>query len=649
VLKFIRRNAEAAWVKFMFLAIVVVFIFWGMGGIVRSEKPQIVARVNGDVIDPVEYQRAYNNLLSIYQDLYKDNFKPEMLKGLGLKDRAMDQLIDTTLLRQEAQRIGLRVGEIEVRDAIAALPAFQQDGHFNKDLYIRVLRANNLTPGEFEDSHRDVLLVRKLQDLILAGVHVSDTEVHDRYRFDNEKVNLRFVKLDGPAFLPEVQLSAEEVQAYFDKNRDAFTEPDRVRLEYVLYAPKKFIDKVEVSDAEVQRYYEAHTPDYEKPEQVHARHILFKIPPDATPDAKAQIRQRAEEVLAKVKAGEDFAALAQQYSEDSSAKQGGDLGFFGRGKMVKPFEDAAFAMAPGDTSDIVESPFGLHIIKVDAKEEARTQTLDEVRAQITNTLKGDKAGDLARAQAETDHAKAVVGETLAALAQADGLAVSTPPPFAQNEPIVGLGRAPDLAKDAFATGAGEVGPIVAVSQGPLLFRVTEKIAAHVPELSEIRGRVEEKLRGERATALAKSKAEGLLAELQKTDIDTAAGPEKLKVEETGLFTRQGTYVPKIGNAPELKKDAFRLTAEKPVAPQVYSVSGSSVVAVLKERVPADEEKFQSEKDNLTRQAEERRKGQALEEFLNYLKSRASIEVGQDFLASITDTGRPLDGGPRRTQ
>lgn len=647
MLKFIRRNAEAAWVKFIFLAIVVVFIFWGMGGIVGSEKALVVARVNDDVIDPADFHRAYNNMLRLYQDIYKDNFKPEMLRGLDLKGRAVDQLVQASLLHQEAQRIGLRVGEIEVRDAIASLAAFQQDGHFNKELYVRVLRANNLTPGEFEDGHRKDLLIKKLEDLIAAGVHVSDAETHDRYQFDNEKVNLRFVKLDAPTFLQEVQLTPEEVQAYFEKNKEAFREPERVRVEYVLYTPDKFIDKVETADAEVQRYYDGHISDYERPEQVHARHVLFKVAPDASTETKAQIRQRAEDVLAKVKAGEDFAALAKQHSEDSSAAQGGDLGLFARGKMVKPFEDVAFALPAGATSDLVESPFGLHIIKVEAKQEAHTQTLDEVRVQVTTKLKQEKARDLAHAQADADHAKVVAGATLASIAQAAGLTLSTPAPFAQNDVIAGLGRNPELTKAAFVAGAGEAGPVVSAPQGSLVFRVTEKIAAHIPELAETRERVEGKARSERAEGLAKSKADALLAELQKTDIDTVASTEKLTVDETGPFTRQGAYIPKIGNAAELKKDAFQLTAEKPLAPAVYSVSGSSVVAVLKERTPVDEAKFQTEKDNLKRQAEERRKAQAMEEFINYLKARAAIEVGQEFLASISDTGEPLDGGPRR--
>ncbi len=648
MLKFIRRNAEAAWVKFMFVAIVIVFIFWGMGGIVSGEKAQVVARINNDAIAPADFTRAYNNLLRLYQDVYKDNFKPELVKALDLKGRAVDQLIRASLLRQEANRIGLSVDDAEVRDAIVALPAFQQDGHFNKDLYLRVLHANRLSAGEFEDSEQEELLVNKLQSLIVAGVHVSEAEVRTRYELDNEKVNLRFIKFDAPAFIPEVKLGDADVQAYYDKNKETYREPERVRVDYVLYSPDKFVKDAQVSDTEIQAYYDDHRAEYDKPEQVHARHILFRFAPNASEDEKAKIRKHAEEVLAKVKAGGDFAALAKQYSEDSSAAQGGDLGSFSRGKMVAPFEQAAFSLAPGQTSDLVESPFGLHIIKVEGKEEARTQPLDEVRPQIVEKLRQQKAHELARARAEADRAKASGGDTLANIAQSAGLSMSSPSPFSQSEAVPGLGRSPEFAKAAFATNAGEVGPVVDVPSGALLFRVMEKLPGHVPELAAIRDRVESATRSERAQALAKSAAEGALADLQKgTDLDSVAKAHNAKVEETGPFSRQLGSVPNLGAAPDLKKAAFLLTPDKPVAPAVYAVGESSVVAALKERLPADEEKFKTDKDNLLKQAEERQKQQALEQFINYLKAHANIQVSEDYLAGISETGRELDGAPHR--
>jgi len=646
VLKFIRRNANASWVKVIFASIVIVFIFWGMGGgFAGGDKTVVVARINDDTIEPVEFDRAYNNLRRMYQDVYKDSFKPEIIKALDLKGKAVDQLIRVSLMRQEADRLGLRVSETEVRDAVAAMPTFQQDGRFNKDLYLRILRANGLTPGEFEDSEREQLLVTKLQDIITSGVHVSEADAHERYLFENEKVNLRFIKFDASAFLQEVQLTDDELQAYYDKHQDALRDPDRVRIEYVAYPADKWVDQADVSDAEVKQYYDAHLEEFTKPEQVHARHILLKIDPDANDAFKAEVRKKAEEVLAKVKAGEDFGALAKQYSEDSSAAEGGDLGTFGRGKMVKPFEDAAFALEPGASSDIVESPFGLHIIKVESKDAAGTKPLDAVRTDVVATLKKSKARELAHTRANTDQANVAGGAALASVAAAAGLKVESPAPFGQKETIPGVGFNA-LGSAAFATESGKVGSVVDTPTAFYVFRVVEKLPAHVPPLAEIRERVEKAVRVEKAEALAKTKADAALVDLGKSDIDSVATATGLSVDETGPFSRQGPYIPKIGTSADLKKVAFTLTKEKPQAPAVYTVSQSNYLAALKERVAADEEKFAADKAKLIKDAEERLKGQAMEQFVNYLKARANIDVSQDFLANVSDSGQ-LDGSPRR--
>lgn len=642
MLKFIRRNAEAAWVKIMFVIIVVVFVFWGIGSVVGGQKAQIVARVNGEVIDPVDFTRTYNGLVRMYEDLYKGNFQSEMLKSLNLKGQAMDQLIHGALLRQEAQRIGLRVTEAELRDSVAQMPAFQRNGRFNRNVYLNTLRANGMTAGEFEEAQRNELLGRKLQELIAAGIHVSEQEVRDRFRLDNERINLQFIKIEPSTFMPEVHLSDEDVQTYFDKHKDEFREPDRVRIAYVEYAPEAFADRVEINDSVLKQYYESHLPAYMKPEQVHARHILFRVPPDASPEVKAEIRKRAEEVLQKVKAGEDFAALAKQYSEDdATAAEGGDLGFFGRGKLVPPVEQAAWALQPGQTSEIVESPSGFHIIKLEAREEARTQSLDEVREQVTQSVKSEKSRDLARTAAGDAQTKASAGAPLTTLAQAAGLTVITTAPFAEHDAIPGV-TGTGLSSAAFSVDVNAIGPVVDTPQGFYVFRVTEKIPAHVPALADIRERVEGALRTERAEALAKSRAEALLPEAQKSGLEAVAAANGLTLDDTGPFTRDGTYIPNIGSVAALKKEAFKLTSEKPVAPAVYSVLGSSFVVALKERLPADDAEFETKKDALMRQAEQQRDRQVQEAFLNYLKARATVDISQDYLASIPDTARTLD-------
>jgi len=645
VLKFMRRNAASTWVKGMFLVIVLVFIFWGFAGSFRDQGAQAVATVNGEAIQPVAYYRTFNNLMRAYRDAYKDALSPELLKTLDLKRRALDQLVQANLLRQEAERIGLRTSEDEVRTAIAAIPAFQgEGGRFDKDLYVRVLRANNLNPAEFEEAQREELLVRKLQELVLAGVNVGEAEVRDQYHFDNDQVDLRVVKFDPGAYVADITISDADLQKYYDGHAEDFREPERAKIEYVVYAPEAFTGKVQVSDADVQQYYDANTSRFTSPEQVRTRHILFRIPGDATPEKKAEIRAKADAVLAKARAGEDFATLAQQSSEDSSAAQGGDLGAVGRGQMVKPFEDAAFALAPGQISEIVETPFGLHIIKVDSRTEATTKPLDAVRAEIVTTLTEEKAGELARTQAGTDRDKVAAGESLASVAHGSGLSVQTPAPFGIAESIDGLGRVSELTNAAFATSAGQVGPVVSTGKGYVVFRETERIAPRVPPLADIRDRVLAAAKREQAAGVAKTKATEARAALQQSkDIDAVARTYGRPVDDTGLFSRRGPLVPSVGSAPELKKAAFALTPENPVAPGEYAVGDATVIAMLKSRQPADDAKFATEKATLIEAAATQRQNQALQQFLDRLKAGAAVTVDEVFMARVADSGVPANG------
>lgn len=643
MLKFIRRNASGMWVKGIFGLIAAIFIFWGIGARNRGGTHfEPIAVVNGHPIEEIEFQRSYNNLLRLYQDVYKDNFRPEMVQGMDLKGKAIDQLVRVTLMRQESERLGLRASETEVRDSIAAMKTFQQGDRFDKEMYIRALHYNKLTPGEFEDAQRDELLVNKLQDLIAAGVHVSEAEARERFDFDNEKVNLNFVSFQRINYQSEVTLTNDEVQQYFDAHKDAFRVPDKVRVEYVLFNASKLVDKISVGDADVQAYYDAHTAEYSKPERVHARHILLKVDEGATPEIKADARKRAEEILAKAKAGEDFEKLAKENSQDAgSAENGGDLGFFPRGQMVPDFEAVAFSLPQGGMSELVETPFGFHIIKVEAKEAAHTQPLAEVREEIVSKLTHDKSYELAHNMANSGHDKVAQGGTLESVAQELGLSVGKPSPFAEGESVDDLGRTL-LSGASFTVQPGALGSVLEVPEGYFIFRVIEKIAAHQAELAEVLRDVEAAARDERTKAIAKSKAEAFLAEVQKSDFDGAAKAAGLEVQESGPFLKVGTFMPKIGNSADLKKDAFQLTAEKPVAPAVYNVNNDSVVVALKEHIKSDDAQFEQQKKTLVQQAEQRRKSQVMSDFVNYLKARADVKLNSGYLDKVAETGRPLD-------
>lgn len=635
MLKFIRRNASAWWIKAMFLAIVLVFVLWGVGT-VGLERGDFVARVNGETIDPPEFQRALRNMQRFYEQIYKDALTPEILRQMNLPARTVEQLISTRLLRQEAERLGLTATDSELLDTIAAMPAFHVDGTFNKEVYVRTLRANGMSPAEFEEAQREQILVDKLRDLVTAGVRITEADVRPQFDRDNEKVDLAFVKIEPGSLADGLVLSEQDLEAYYEANSESFRIPDKVELEYVLFSSARLEADVQVSEEEARQYYDGHRDEFRREEQVRARHILVRVEEDAGDAAKAEARGRAEEALARIKAGADFAAVAAETSEDSSAARGGDLGLFRRGLMVPEFEAAAFALEPGEVSDLVETQFGFHIIKVEEKIPAGTPPFDEVRPQIEGKLRSQKAQDLARQKAGQAHIDLSGGKSLQEVAAAHALEVRVVGPSAQGDVVPGVGGTA-LVSAALSVEGEAVGPVVTVPEGMVVFRVTRKHPSHVPEMEAVRSEVEKAARAKLATDRARSLAEEVLALAREKGLAAAAEEKGLGVLESEPFGRKDPQIGGIGVAPDLRKQAFELTMDSPLAPSVHDIGGAFVVAALNRRFPADSSIFELEKQKLIEAEETRLKNEALGHLVNTLRSRAQIAIGRSYESPAAGT------------
>lgn len=617
-----RKQSSSLLLKFLFGAIALVFIFWGFGT-TQANRLEVAARVNDEVITRRQFERAYQNLANMYAQMGQQGAPPDAF----LRTQAIGQLISTELMLQEAERLGLAVDEDELRQSIAAMPNFQSDTGFDKNAYVEILRQNGLKPSDFEELQRRQLLASKVEGLVAQGVQVSDQEVRDRFRYDNERVTLKFVRLPAATFVPQVSLTDEDVQKYYDAHQEQYREPERVRVQMLEFRPFDFTRKVEPTEAEISAYYETNLGQFQKPEEAHARHILFKVAPDASEADKTAAREQAAAALARAKEGADFAELAKELSQDATAENGGDLGTFGRGVMTPPFEQAAFALEPGQISDVVETQFGFHLIKLESKSPARTEPLEAIQGTIVEALKFAQARTLALEEVEKAHEKALDGTPLEQLAAETALKLQAPPPFGADEPIFG-GIRKELAAEAFDTEVGEISEIVTETSGYTFLKVNERIPSAVPPLDRVREKIETDLRAEKASELAKARGAALLAQLGETkDLAALAAQENLTLEESAEVGRFGGYLPNLGNAPALKEVAFTLTAENPVAPAVYDVDGDAVVAVLAERLPPDDSRFETEKGPLAERLRGQAAAAAMRTFVDQLKAQAKIEYG----------------------
>ena len=624
MLRFLRKYSSSTGVKILYGLLAALFILWGVGAI-GGERRENVAVVYGQAISRRDVEQATAALTRQYEQLLRG--RPDLLRGLDLSGQALNQLIEQALLRHEAARLGITVTNADVDDAVMRLPELQQDGRFDRRRLEAVLRGERVS-GEFEDAVRQDILRRRLEALVTDGVGVSDGELEERWRFDHEKANLAFVRSAVADLAATITLSDEELQKYLDAHPDPYRVPARVRARYVAYRPADFLSQVEIKDDDVAEYYALHKEDkFTEPEQVRARHILVKVAPDAAAEAKAAARKKAEELLAKVKAGADFAALAKERSDDpGSAAKGGDLGLFPRGRMTPAFEEAAFALQAGGVSDVVETPFGFHVIKVEEHRPGGVKPLAAVHDEIVETVKQERARALARQQAEEDRRKIARGTPFAdALA---GRTIEETPPFAKGAEVPGVGRVPGFAESAFALREGEVSDLIEGPDATYLLTPFAYSEAHVEPLDEVRERVAADARRERAAAAARERAEKLLARAREIGLEQAAAEAGLRVEETGPFERADA-IPKIGRVAELTADAFTLTPDAPLAPKVYTTGGDAIVAALRARTPADMAGFESAKNELRATLERQKREAVRTAWVSYLKQRARDEGAFD--------------------
>jgi len=638
MLHFLRRNSQSKVIQLVFFLIIAVFVLWGVEAVVSGGSPlTTIATVNGRPIEQISIQRAELNLSQAYRDAYKGNMTPEMKQALNLRQRALDGLIDRMVLVDQAEKLGLIIDDQELRDDLVDNPSFQMGGRFSKDQYLRVLRSVGMTPGDYEITRRDDLAAERLQNVIGDNVAVSDADVRDDIVAREEKRTVRFVKFPAAELTATVEVADADLEKYYEDNKARYNEPEKAKIELLAYPTDKFQDGIEVSEEQITEHYEENlSTRYTQPHEVNARHILIRVPRDADDETKAKARARADEVKQKVDAGGDFAALAQEFSEDPGSKdKGGELGFFPRGRMVGPFEEAAFSLAPGEVSGVVESPFGFNIIKVEDVREERQKPLDEVREEIVVTLKKESAAEKAREAAEADQAALSSGTTLDQIAEQRGLTVERPEPLPRGAAFPSLGRSLPLTNALWDLQPGGVTAPTDVNGTLVVGRLLEKVPSTTPAFADVKDRVDAAYRLERAGEAAKVEAEKLLAAARtEGGLEKAASAAEKTPEVTTAFGRAGSFVPGIGNSQELKDAVFGFADDERLAESVFVITGDAYVVELQDTtVPSDDE-IAKKMDEARKALLEQRRSAAFERYVEELKKDAQIEVNAQRLADI---------------
>jgi peptidyl-prolyl cis-trans isomerase D len=630
MLPYLRKHSRNK-VLYGFLA--AVFIAWGVGSF-GSSRMDVIATVHGEPISRKALVRSTEQLTRRYESVTK-GMSADLLKSLDLPGKALDSLIDGALLEHEANRLGIEPTEDDVLVAITQIPELQTNGQFDRARLQAFLEAER-DRGEFEADMRRQLVYQRLESLAADGVTVSDAEVAERYRLDRERVRLAYVRIPAADLESGITLSDEDLVKYHQEQGDRYRVPTRVRARYVAYRASDIAPTIQLSEEDVAEWYSANGDErFALPERIRVRQIVVRTAVDAPEATRAAARKKADEILAEIRGGGDFAAIAKKRSEDkATAANGGDLGLIQPGKLSPSLDAAAWALSAGEVSEIVETPEGFDIVKVEERIEAGMKPLAEVRGEVEKALRAERAFEQARAEADADRREIVDGKSFA-----DAVAprkLEETPPFIEGAPLAGIGRVADFTETAFALDDGDVSDLIETDDVVYLLSPFGKQEAHVAPLDEVRSRVEADLRRSRAEAAAKEQAEKILARAKEIGLERAAEEAKRRVETTEPFDRRTSSIPTLGFAPELHDAAFGLTAEAPLGTKVYAAGGDATVIMLRERIPGDMAGLDAEKDALRRQMLAARRSSAVEAYINFLKDRAQREgqiwVQQDALA-----------------
>ena len=633
-----RMRRHKGWLKWSLALVVLTFVVFYIPDFLTTttgaSPNETIADVEGEPITVGTFTRRYNAQVQAYRNAYGGQMNDQLLKQLGIDRQILQQLIDEESMVAESRKQGITVSDVEIRERILALPGFQENGTFvGEQRYRQILQVQNppLSTTEFENSLRRALMIEKLRTALTGWMSVNDADVVAEFRKRNEKIKLEVVPVTAEAFKSQVTVTDAELVPFFEKAKDKYRIGEKRKIKYAQVNVEQVRGTITVPETEIAAFYQQNISQYQTPAQMRASHILFKL---EGKDEKV-VQALAEDVLKKAKApNADFAALAKQYSEDDTNNQnGGDLDYFGRGRMVAEFEQAAFGMKAGEISNLVKTAFGFHIIKVVDNQPDQTRPIAEVHAELEDQLKWQKAQAEAERIAKSLEATTKTPADLDKVAKERNLAVVETSLIASDEPIQGVGAQPELSGRVFGMKEGEVTPAMRVATGWVFATVTGRQDSYVPQLAEVKAKVADDVRQEKAAEMAKQRATAIATDLKNAkDFAAAVKRAGLEVKTTELVAR-GTAIPDLGISEAVDAAAFALP-QGGVSDAITTPTGTAVIRVV-EKVGVTDAEVESGKDVLRDELVNVRRDKFFGTYMQKAKSGLKVNIKQDTLARIT--------------
>lgn len=597
----------------------------------RGASADWAAKVDGETISPDEFLRMARQQDDYYKRLLGQQYEA-IKKNIKVGSLAIEALVDRRIMLAEAKAMGLEATKEELSREIVTSPNFKDaSGQFvGKERYTEYIEQSvDGGVAAFERQLADQIVTKKWLDVMTASATVSDEEIEKAWRDRNVRAAYDYVFVPVSAVTFDAKVGPAEVAAWYAAHKDDYRRSESRNVKILVIDRSALLGKVKVADGEVRADYDAHQSDYQHPEQRHARHILFKLPAGGGDADKRSVHDLAASVLARAQKGEDFAALARTMSADpGSAAKGGDLGWFGRGQMVKPFDDAVFATPPGQFAPVVETPYGFHVIQVLEERPAGAVPFDEVKDGIRKRLELQRAQDAAVAESRRIRGEIKAASDLDAVAAKEHLQVDSR--IISSEDRAGdLGPSPEFWSAVASLPAGQVTDPVGLARGLAIVGCTAVLPPAVPPLAEVAERVKTDVLNAkgRDAALAAARRAAAAASLE-------AGAKALKLEaKKSGDVSPGTPVPGAGASPDLDRVLFDPQTAVG-AKGAVTVPGGAVAYVVTRHDAFDPGKFAAEKPALRQQLVAQRREEMTQGIVEALRQKHAVQINQEMIDGV---------------
>ena len=619
-----RSYAQTKAAQVILALVLIPFALFGIDSYLNQAGNNLsIAKVDGYKIALPEYNRAIENVRNRMMSEGK-KLDPAMFDSFEFKESVVDGLITKQLINNDIKKSQFKITDQQLSQYIIGMPDFQKDGKFSQELYDKVLQNNQLNPKKFEESIRNDLLIQQVRDGLQKLTFIPPNNLTETLKATSQQREVTVAEFKTKEYMAKANISEKDMQAFYEQNKSKFLAPEQVKAEFVVFSLTSILPSITVSEDEVKAFYKTNADKYQNQQQREASHILIAASKNAAPAEKAKAKAKAEDVLGQIKKNpKQFEELATKYSQDpESAKKGGDLGAFGRGMMVKPFDDAVFSMKVNEISGIVESDFGYHIIKL-TKVIGEGGGFDVIKPQIKAELIYQKAQDKYAALAE-DFSNKVYEQSSSLdvvskkfnlpIQKTDWISRNESDKFFKNEALMNALYSKESIKDRRNTEAIEVTPNNLISA-----RVVDYKAQSTKPFAEVKKSIEDYLKFEAAKKLVATEGEAALKSV-------ADASRKIDWQATVLVDRKNTK----GLSQAVTNHAYKMPTDKlpSYSGFVDGNNGYVIVKVSKVAFPNDDN--EENKKEFASSYTEALSSEYLSAYLKGLKAKSSVSVNQKF-------------------